>query len=97
MAPSGVCAEGAGSYLTIRAKHYKELYMANQGGDKKIVILVISVIAAICAIGWFNAWIARMALCMHLVVKNYTPPTDREMEAYIKEILRRTFSPKGRA
>lgn len=55
------------------------------------MLLVIFVIAAICGIGWFNAWLARMALCMHLVVKNYTPPTNQEMEAYIKEILRRTF------
>lgn len=50
-------------------------------------MLVISVIAAICAIGWFNAWLAKTALCMHLVVKNYTPPTDQEMEAYSQYLM----------
>lgn len=62
-----------------------------------MVLAILGIGLAICAIGWFNAWLARMALCMHLVVKNYTPPTNQEMKAYIKEILRRTFSTKGRA
>lgn len=62
-----------------------------------MILAICGIGLAMCALGWFNARLARMALCMHMVVKNYTPPTDQEMEAYIKEILRRTFNPKGRA
>lgn len=60
-----------------------------------MLLAILGIGLVMCALGWFNAWLARMALCMHMVVKNYTPPTDQEMEAYIKEILRRTFNMGG--
>lgn len=62
----------------------------------EVALLVVSIVAVVCAVGWFKAWLSRTVVCMHMAAKEYTLPTDEELRAYVEEILRRTFRPKSR-
>lgn len=60
-------------------------------------IVILGILLLVCCFGWFISWVGKAALCMHLVVKGYEPPSDQELSAYITEILRNTLKIKDRA
>lgn len=55
------------------------------------MILVIFVIAAICAIGWFNEWLDKCALYGYLAERYHELPAEQVLEEQHKEILRVLF------
>ena len=55
------------------------------------MLLVLFVIAAICAIGWFNAWVDKCALYRYWMEKYHALPAEQVLEEQRKEILRVLF------
>ena len=62
-----------------------------------IAIIILCILLLICCFGWFVSWIGKAALCMHIVMRGYAPPSDQELSAYIHEIIRNLLKIKGQA
>ena len=62
-----------------------------------IAIIILCILLLVCCFGWFVSWVGKAALCMHIVMRVYAPPSDQELSAYIHEIIRNLLNLKGRA
>lgn len=51
-----------------------------------IISVILLIAAVICAIGWLCQWIGTAALTMYMLEKQYMPPTDSELKAYITKV-----------
>ena len=51
--------------------------------------VVLIVLFLVCANGWFRYWLGCASLALFIAGKEYTPPTDEELEACKAEVLKR--------
>lgn len=53
-----------------------------------------AVVAGYCAMKWLSYRVGYMAILLWIEGKEYTPPSSSEMDACIREVVRRTFGLK---
>ena len=55
---------------------------------------ILIVLVLVCAAGWLAADISVKALIRYMEIKEYTPPTSKEVEACVRWVVRRKISRK---
>lgn len=53
--------------------------------------IVLGILAAVCAAGWFFNHVAVSALACYMKEKGYTPPTDAELRACTRRAILKTL------
>lgn len=56
------------------------------------ILLFLLVTQAVCIAGWLKWKIATMTLSAYLVIKNYTPPSDADLEECRRYVVRETVA-----
>ena len=51
--------------------------------------IVFAVIAIVCGIGWLCYWLSSASLVMFMIAKGYTLPTEVELKACMKEVIKK--------
>lgn len=54
------------------------------------ILGLLIVTQTVCIAGWLKWKIATMTLSAYLVIKNYTPPSDAELEECRRYVIRET-------
>lgn len=56
--------------------------------------VILTIIAAVCAVKWMIYRVSFMALTMYMLGKEYTPPADEELKACMEVVIRRSLGLK---
>ena len=56
-----------------------------------MITLLFAILSGICAIQWLGNNLATGALVLYMAEKGYTPPTQKELRAYIKKAIQQKF------
>ena len=59
-----------------------------------MLVIIFAIIAVVCAVKWLCYYVSFAALYMYLLGKEYTPPTEEELKACIREVVRKTLGIK---
>jgi len=54
-------------------------------------VIIIAIIAAMFAIGWFKYKTTALVLAYYMETKKYMPPTDEELQACTEFVIRNMF------
>lgn len=52
---------------------------------------IVTLIAIVCAVKWLCLWVGNAALILYMLKKEYTLPSDEEIEACLTEAWRHTL------